>query len=59
MIVNSEYVFLNTKLKEKSDIIENTPLYHAREYVDNYCRKIEIKCKGKNLNERKNKKDYD
>ena len=59
MIVTSEYVFHNSKLKEKSGIIENTPLYHAREYGDKYCRKIEIKCNGKNLIERKNKKDYD
>ena len=43
IIVTREYIFINPKLNEIKDIIENTRLEHIRKYVDNYCRKIEFK----------------
>ena len=55
MIVTSEYIFLNPKLNEIKDIINNTRLEHDQKYGDNYCRKIEVGCNFKLFNKIKNK----
>ena len=43
IIVTSEYIFLNPKLNEINDIINNKILKHNKKYGDNYCRKIKFK----------------
>ena len=55
MIVTSEYVFRNFKIDEITQIIKNTQLEHNREYGDNYCRKIHIRCNNKFFDKIKNK----
>ena len=42
--VTSEYIFLNQKLNEVNNFIDNTILEHIKKDGDNYCRKI--KCKN-------------
>ena len=55
MIVTSEYIFINPKLNEINDIIKNTQREHKQKYGDILCRKIEVKCNVKLLDETKNK----
>ena len=43
IIITSESLCPNAKLKEIKDIINNTILEHNKKYGDNYCRKLEIK----------------
>ena len=59
MIVTSEYNFLNPKINEITDIINNTRLEHSQKYGDNYCRKIEVKCNNIFLYKNKLQKHYD
>ena len=55
MIGTSEYRFLNPKLNEIIDIINNTQLEHDQKYGDDYCRKIEVRCKIEFSDKIKNK----
>ena len=48
-MVATEYNFLNPKLNEITDIINNTRLGHDRKDGDDYYRKFEVRCSVKNF----------
>ena len=55
MIVTSEYIFLNPKINEITDILNNTRLGQDQKYGDNCSRKIEVRCNINFLDKIKNK----
>ena len=55
MIITSVYLFLNLKLTEINDFINNTIIEHIKKYGDDHCRKIEFKNKNISFEKIKNK----